>query len=75
MVNRETERFLKKLGQRLAAQRRAKMLTQEQLAAKTDLSRNTIALIEAGQRGTTTPTLNKLVKGISTSFEDLFRGM
>lgn len=75
MAARETERFLKKLGQRIATQRKAKMLTQEQLADRVELNRNTIALIEAGQRGTTTPTLYRIVRAIGSSFEDLFRGM
>lgn len=75
MATRDTQRFLKKLGQRIATHRRAKMLTQEQLADLVELNRNTIALIEAGQRGTTTPTLHRIVRAIDTSFEELFRGM
>ncbi len=75
MSSREEQRFLKKLGQRLAVQRKAKAITQEDLAARTELNRNTIALIEGGRRGTTTPTLFRIAKAIDVSLEDIFKGL
>lgn len=66
------------LRQRLIATRKARGMTQEQLAAKTGLDRSHIGYIEqAGkqQRKPTVATLHKLCLALGISLEKLFKGL
>lgn len=66
------------LRQRLIAARKAKAMTQEQLADKTGLDRSHIGYIEqAGkqQRKPTVSTLHKLCQALDISLEQLFKAL
>lgn len=72
------DRIYDELRQRLIAARKAKGMTQEQLAAKTGLDRSHIGYIEqAGkqQRKPTVATLYKLTLALDISLEKLFKGL
>ncbi len=50
-------------------------LSQEQLAAESDIDRVHIGFIEQGRRKPTITTLAKIVKALNTTIEELFRGL
>jgi len=62
----------KKLGQRIAALRRAKALTQEQLAELVDCSVEFISLVERGVNAPSVVGLEKFAKSLEVEIGDLF---
>ena len=68
--------FKRSLGQRLAALRRARKLTQAVLRTRTGLSIEYISRIENGQENPTILTLRDLVRnGLKAPLEGFFRGL
>ncbi|MGV9676456.1 helix-turn-helix domain-containing protein [Nocardia sp. NPDC003482] len=63
---------LKTFGKKIAELRRARGLTQEQLAERSDLALPTIAAIERGKRWPRLMTLQKLAKALHVPTGDLF---
>ena len=62
----------KKLGQRIAALRRAKEFTQEQLAEAVDCSVEFISLVERGVNAPSVAGLEKFAKVLKVEVRDLF---
>lgn len=61
------------MGYRLKQIREQKGITQESLAAKSGVSRATIAALETGnERNTTSKTLSKLARALDVSVNELF---
>ncbi len=64
---------VKKLGERVRRLRKAKGLSQEQLAELSGLHTNYIGQVERGEKNLTIETLQKIVAGLDVSLEELFR--
>ena len=62
----------KKLGQRIADLRRAKELTQEQLAEAVDCSVEFISLVERGVNAPSVAGLEKFAKALKVEIRELF---
>lgn len=78
MTTTSSDKIYDTLRERLIAARKAKGMTQEQLAHKTGLDRSHIGYIEqAGkqQRRPTVATLHKLSQALGVSLEKLFKGL
>lgn len=61
------------MGYRIKEVREAKKITQEELAAKSGVSRGTIVALESGdEKTTTTKTLVKLATALETTVDQLF---
>lgn len=67
------EKYLASFGKNIAEARRERGLTQEQLAAKVGTTRETIGLIERGQKWTRIVTLHQLAKVLKMTFDDLLK--
>ncbi|WP_367892455.1 helix-turn-helix domain-containing protein [Marivirga harenae] len=63
----------KKIGKRVAELRRELNLSQEQLAAKTDLHEDYIGKIERGERSPSVKRLEIIIKSLNSSFKDFFK--
>jgi len=62
----------KQLGRRIAELRRAKGLSQEQLAAKTRYSTEFISLVERGLNAPSVAGLARIAKAFKVEVKDLF---
>ena len=62
----------RKLGQRIASLRKAKKLTQEQLAEALDCSVEFISLVERGVNAPSVSGLEKFAKILKVEVKDLF---
>jgi transcriptional regulator with XRE-family HTH domain len=62
----------KQLGKRIAELRRAKGLSQEQLAAKTRYSTEFISLVERGLNAPSVAGLARIAKALRVEIRDLF---
>jgi transcriptional regulator with XRE-family HTH domain len=71
----EEDKNLVAFGEKVAALRQKRGLTQDQLASKTGLSVDTVGAIEQGRRWARLTTLHKLAKGLGTTTDDLFKGL
>ena len=60
------------LGRKIKRMRLNRGLTQEQLAEAIDVSQRTLSGIEIGENFVTADTLDKLLKALNTTTEDLF---
>ena len=63
------------MGKNLNRLRMGSGLTQEKLAEKAEISLRYVQQLEAGQRNPSIPTLVRLRKVMSCSYDDLFRGL
>ena len=63
------------LGKRIAKARHSQGMSQEVLAAKSDMDRSHVGFIEQGRRKPTIATLFKLSRTLKISLEDLFKGL
>ena len=63
------------LGKRIVAARKARRISQEQLAAASDIDRSHIGFIEQGRRRPTVATLYKVARALHLDLEDLFKGL
>jgi transcriptional regulator with XRE-family HTH domain len=75
MTVRTETQFLKEFGKRLASLRKARHLSQEELASRADLHAVAITYIETGKRLPKLNTLYKLATGLGVSVEELFKGL
>lgn len=75
MRNRTEAKQLNAFGDRLAAVRHSKRLTQEGLAAKADVTALTVGYIEQGRQWPKISTLHKLAKALDVSVAELFKGL
>lgn len=60
------------LGKKIKRMRINRGLTQEQLAEAVDVSQRTLSGIEIGENFVTSETLDKIIKALNTSSEELF---
>lgn len=75
MIAKQEKTILDEIGQRIARARKAKSMSQEQLAAETGLDRVAIGYIEQGRRRPTVTTVIRLANGLELKLEHLFRGL
>ena len=62
----------KELGKKIKRMRQNRGLTQEQLAEAVDISQRTLSGIEIGENFVTAETLDKIIKALNTTSEELF---
>lgn len=60
------------LGKKIKRMRINRGLTQEQLAEAVDITQRTLSWIEIGENFVTAETLDKLIKALNTTTEELF---
>jgi transcriptional regulator with XRE-family HTH domain len=60
------------LGKKIKRMRINRGLTQEQLAEAVDVSQRTLSGIEIGENFVTAETLDKIIKALNTTTEELF---
>lgn len=68
-------KLLQKFGKRLAEVRKAKGVTQSDLAERVNMSVVTIAYIETGKRWVRLSTLDKIATALKVNIADLFKGL
>lgn len=73
--SKQDEQNLRDFGKRFAEVRKSKQITQQDLAADTNLSVVAIGYIETGKRWPRIGTLHKLAKTMGVKIEDLFKGL
>lgn len=61
-----------RIASRIRELREEKNLTQEELAWKSEVNRTSMNHIENGRRNISTETLEKILNGLETSFQDFF---
>lgn len=71
-ISTEERMFFSALGERIAALRRARNVTQAQLAETLGVSQQTIQAYEAGRRRIPVSALPVVARALSASLEDLF---
>lgn len=71
MKNIRDSELLIKLGERVKALRKAKQLTQEDLAYASDLELSQIYRIEKGKNNPSITTINAIAKGLEITISDL----
>jgi len=62
-------------GKRIVAARKGRHISQEQLAAASDIDRSHMGFIEQGRRKPTVATLFKIANALHISLEDSFKGL
>lgn len=65
----------KSIGDRIRSMRNEKGWSQEELAHRADLHPSHMGQIERGETGFTIDSLEKVIKALDTTFEELFRFM
>lgn len=70
-----TEAIYTELGKRIVAARKAKNMSQEQLAASSEIDRSHMGFIEQGRRKPTLSTLHKITASLGISLEQLFKDL
>jgi len=60
------------LGEKIKRMRQNRGLTQEQLAEAVDISQRALSAIERGENFVTADTLDKLLKSLNTTSEEIF---
>jgi transcriptional regulator with XRE-family HTH domain len=71
-MNLNDTKFLRHLGDRLRAHRRARGLTQEQLGSRCSLHRTFIGSVERGERNLSILNLRLIAHVLRVSLSDLF---
>lgn len=74
-MTRSIDAVYKEIVKRIVAERKRQGITQEKLAALSDIDRTHMGLIEQGRRKPTLSTLYKIAKTLNISLEGLFRGL
>lgn len=72
---RETQDFLARLGKRIRELRRARNLSQEQLAEAAELVQHYISQIEQGERNVSVVTLRLLAQALGVALAVLVDGL
>ena len=75
MNSSQEKKQLMNFGRRVAEVRKARGLTQQQLAEKLDVSLVSIAYIETGKRWPRLATLHRIVDCLGVSLGELFKGL
>jgi DNA-binding XRE family transcriptional regulator len=68
-----TDIIYKEIGARIIAARKAKNMSQEQLAVESGIDRSHMGFIEQGRRKPTISTLHKIASTLGISLEKLFK--
>ncbi len=68
-------KLLKDFGRQMAAIRRDRGFTQQELAEKVNMSVVAIGYIETGKRWVRIGTLNKIARALKTDIHDFFKGL
>ena len=71
MERKTNKLFLKNLGKRVLTLRKARLLTQEELAEQADLHPTYIGAIERGERNPSVYTLLRIAEGLGVEIKDL----
>lgn len=69
---KDTRSFLKELGKRFEAQRKARGLTREKCAIECEMSRSYLYKLEAGEANPSIKELFKLANGLNCQLSDLW---
>ena len=72
IVEKELMGIKEELGKKIKRMRLNRGLTQEQLSEAVDISQRTLSGIEIGENFVTAETLDKLIKALNTTSEELF---
>jgi len=64
-----------KIGLRIRELRKAKGLSQEQLALKAEIDRTYMASVENGKRNVAIVNIEKIILSLDESFESFFKGL
>lgn len=75
MQTTNEQKFLKQFGKRVAVLRKARGVTQQQLAEDIGVSVVTIAYVETGKQWVRPKTLGKIADSLKVQISDLFTGM
>lgn len=75
MKSKNADEVYKEIGSRIVDARRAKNMSQEQLATESGIDRSHMGFIEQGRRKPTLSTLFKIAKTLNVSLEELFKGL
>lgn len=75
MSSTSKQKLLKSFGRRVAAIRRSRGVTQQELAERANMSVFGIAYIETGKRWARLGTLAKIAKVLRVDVEEFFRGV
>lgn len=65
----------KRIGERIRSLRKARGLSQEELAEKAAVHYTFIGQVERGEKNFSIDTLERVIIGLDTSFEEIFRGL
>lgn len=74
-MTRSIDAVYKEVVKRIVTERKRQGITQEKLAALSDIDRTHMGLIEQGRRKPTLSTLYKIAKTLNISLERLFSGL
>jgi len=74
-MTKQVEVIYKEIGKRINSVRTKQHLTQEALAARSEVAAAHIGFIEQGRRKPTLTTLSKLVAALGITLEQLFKGL
>ena len=75
MNKKSIEEIYKEIGKRIVSARKAKNMSQENLASESNIDRSHMGFIEQGRRKPTISTLYKIAKSLDISIEQLFKGL
>lgn len=75
MSNAQEQKLMKDFGKRVAAVRKSRGITQQDLAEQVSMSVVAIAYIETGKRWARLGTLNKIANCLNVDISDLFKGL
>ncbi|HSW66518.1 MAG TPA: helix-turn-helix transcriptional regulator [Bacillota bacterium] len=75
MKLKSAEAVYVELGKRIVTARKARHISQEQLATASDIDRSHMGFIEQGRRKPTVTTLYKIAQALRLNLEDLFKGL
>ncbi len=75
MSKKSIEEIYKEIGKRIISARKAKNMSQENLASESNIDRSHIGFIEQGRRKPTISTLYKIAESLDISIEQLFKGL
>ena len=64
-----------KIGLRIRELRKAKGLSQEQLALKAEIDRTYMASVENGKRNVAIVNIERIINALETTFQDFFTGL
>ena len=75
MTKKSIEEVYKEIGKRIIIARKAKNMSQENLASESDIDRSHMGFIEQGRRKPTLSTLYKIANSLNIPLEVLFKGL